>query len=156
MVDDPGGSMHGRLGFLVYRLHLALREAFEERLAADGISCGDWGVLAHVREGVNTPAKLADCLGVNRGAVTHTLHRLEAAGLATRSPNTADRRSSLVTLTAAGEQVTARAAAASEEINAAYTAGLTESERGQLMELLGKTVRTLPGRRRSSDGCPDG
>ena len=145
-----------KLGFLVYRLHQALREAFEEHLVALGITPADWGVLAHCWEGINTAAGLADCLGVNRAAVTRVLDRVESAGLLTRTPNEAEGRSVLLTLTEAGKQTAEQAAAIAERVNSDYTAGLTEPERGQLMDLLRKTIRTMPGKKRSTDECPDG
>lgn len=156
MAKKSGRPIAARLGFLVYRLHLALREAFEERLVSDGITPAEWGVLAHCREGVNTPGGLADCLGVNRAAVTRTLDRLEDAGLVTRTPNAADGRSCLVALTDAGERTAERAAAASDQVNSDYTAALSEVERAQLMDLLRKTIRNMPGKKRPSDDCPDG
>lgn len=52
---------------------------------------------------------LSDGIGITVGAVSKLVDRLERDGLAVRSPNPANRRSSLIALTASGEQALAAA-----------------------------------------------
>lgn len=60
-------------------------------------------VLAR-RSGQGRVQDLSDDVGITVGAASKLVDRLERDGLAERSPNPTNRRSSLITLTAAGEQ----------------------------------------------------
>lgn len=57
------------------------------------------------RHGPLTPSELADRERVQRPTATRLLARLEEPGYVTRTPDPADGRSSLVTLTPAGEEL---------------------------------------------------
>jgi DNA-binding MarR family transcriptional regulator len=144
----------GQIGPLMSRVHQGLREAFETRLEPVGITPAEWGILSHLRHGVETPAELADCLGVNRAAVTRLLERLTEIGLVERAPNPDDRRSILVRPSARGAKAAEQAAELAEEVGQTFTAGLENGEREEFGRLLHKVARTIPGRRRLQDGCP--
>jgi MarR family transcriptional regulator, organic hydroperoxide resistance regulator len=58
---------------------------------------------------------LSTRLGMSDGGASKLVDRLEAAGYCRRLPNPADRRSSLLELTAAGQQTCARAGQAMKE-----------------------------------------
>jgi DNA-binding MarR family transcriptional regulator len=145
----------GQIGPLVSRVHQGLREAFENKLAPVGITPAEWGILAHLRKGVETPAELANCLGVNRAAVTRLLEHLTSVGLVERAPNPDDRRSILVKLSASGERVAGEVADLADEVGQVFTAGLEHGEREEFGRLLRKVARTIPGRRRLQDKCPE-
>jgi DNA-binding MarR family transcriptional regulator len=59
------------------------------------------------RHGPMTPSELAARERIQRPTATRVLARLEEAGLATRTPDPVDRRSSLVTATPAGSELLA-------------------------------------------------
>ena len=143
--------IHGNLGFLLMRLHGAVRESLTAALAAENLAPPEWGVLALVRAGAATPAALADGMGTSRAFVTRLLDCLEGKGHVERAANPADGRSVLVTLTESGAAVEARCAAISDAVNRAATAGLSASERARLGALLAVAVAALPAR-----GCAAG
>jgi DNA-binding MarR family transcriptional regulator len=68
-------------------------------------------LLARRGEGL-TPGQLAAALQMTPGAITNTLERLEATGLATVEADPVDRRRKHVAMTAAGRQAYQRAMAA--------------------------------------------
>src|ERR671911_1503420 len=71
--------------------------------AGTGLSPSLTAALATVeRCGPLTPSELADLERVARPTVTRVLTRLEEAGLISRTPDPADRRSTLVAVTPAG------------------------------------------------------
>jgi DNA-binding MarR family transcriptional regulator len=59
-------------------------------------------VLFMVRDGVTSPAGIAQRLGISRAVVTGLLDRLEERGLVRREPDPADRRRLRIVLTTAG------------------------------------------------------
>lgn len=59
-------------------------------------------VLFMIREGVASPASIAQRLGISRAVVTGLLDRLEERGLIRREPDPGDRRRLRIVMTAAG------------------------------------------------------
>ena len=59
-------------------------------------------VLFMLREGVTSPAAIAQRLGISRAVVTGLLDRLEERGLIRREPDPGDRRRLRIVMTAAG------------------------------------------------------
>jgi DNA-binding MarR family transcriptional regulator len=126
----------------------------EQRLAPLGLTPSEWGALNHCPHGVDTPAGLADCLGINPAAVTRLLDRLERAGLVERTPHPGDGRSALVRATERGCRAARQVAACGSEIDRVVTRGLNATARRRLVELLQRAVAGLPKRRRPPGRCP--
>lgn len=86
----------------------------EQELRPDGhVNLADLTVLRLVEE-LGSGARVTDVvstLGITVGAASKAIDRLEAAGLAARSQNPDDRRSSLITLTEHGRSVHAQGVA---------------------------------------------
>ena len=87
--------------------------------------------------------ELSQRLMVTGGNVTGITGQLEKEGLVARATDSADRRSFVIKLTAAGRKAFARMAARHEEWVAELFGGLTESERIELFRLLGRLKTTL-------------
>ena len=94
------------------------------------------GVLT--RHGAVRLGTLAEHLHIAPRSATEVVDALGAAGLVERRPDTADRRASLVALTARGEQVTAgiRAARAAEADD--FFARIDDTDRAELARILEK------------------
>jgi DNA-binding MarR family transcriptional regulator len=73
----------------------------------DGIKFSQFIVLNHLvrLDGQWSPLRLARAFQVTKGAMTNTLTRLEARKLVKISPNPADGRAKIVTLTKAGRHI---------------------------------------------------
>ncbi len=97
---------------LAVRLRLAVtRTARRLRQEADSsLTPSTAAALASVeRRGPLTPSELAAIEGIQRPSATRVIARLEAEGLLTRAADPADRRSSLVSVTAEGRALLRRA-----------------------------------------------
>ncbi len=88
--------------------------------------------------------ELSRRLMVTGGNVTGISDQLETEGLVARTPHSEDRRSLVISLTAAGRRAFARMAARHEEWVAGLMGGLSDSERRTLFDLLGRLKSTLP------------
>ncbi len=79
----------------------------DELRAAHGISLVELEILVRLSEsdGRVRMAKLALALAHSRSRVTHTVKRMEAAGLVTREDSTEDRRGVLAVITDRGREV---------------------------------------------------
>ncbi len=91
-------------------------------------------------------SELAMALHVDPSAVTRTLQRMEAAGLAIRSGGNGDGRVVTVRATAHGRQRYADVTARRLEILDEVLGGLAEGERYQLVELLERFLNALDDR----------
>ena len=102
------GRLH-RVGALLTDQLIAVYQRF-------GLGEGEFDVLATLRRAGDpferAPGELASFTMVTTGAMTKRLDRLEAAGLVTRRPSTADGRSRVVALTPAGRELIDEAFAA--------------------------------------------
>jgi MarR family multiple antibiotic resistance transcriptional regulator len=93
------------------RVETRLYNAVTERLkAAAGIGAGHFELLRYVRDHPDARvADLASAFAIGVGTTSKIVDRLEKEGWLERRPNPANRRSSLLVLTPAGESVVSRA-----------------------------------------------
>ncbi len=84
------------------------------------------------RHGPMTPSELATRERIQRPTATRVLDRLEEAGLATRTPDPADRRSSLVAATPAGSELLAEMRTRKTAFLAHRLEGLDAADRATL------------------------
>jgi DNA-binding MarR family transcriptional regulator len=95
-----------------------------------GVTYPQFEVMNHLaRRGEHqTPAQIAAALQMTPGAITNTLQRMEATGLAVVQPHPKDRRKKCVAMTAAGRQAYQRAMAAIKPRMANLREGFTQKE----------------------------
>ena len=77
-----------------------------ERVLPDGLSIAGFSLLNHfvrLNKGQDTPSQLAKAFQVTKGAMTNTIHRLEALGFVTIMADPSDGRGKLVSITGAGK-----------------------------------------------------
>lgn len=126
------GRLH-RVGALLTDQLTALYQRF-------GLSEGEFDVLAALRRAGSpferAPGELAAFTMVTTGAMTKRLDRLEAAGLVTRRPSTADGRGRVVALTPAGRALIDEAFAAHMRNERRLLEDLSPAEAAKLEELL--------------------
>jgi DNA-binding MarR family transcriptional regulator len=90
-----------------------------------------------------TQAELARWAAVEQPTMANTLARMTRDGLIESSPNPADRRASLVRLTALGRTRAAAALVAAQQTNERALSGLSAKERGTYFDLLKRVIATL-------------
>jgi DNA-binding MarR family transcriptional regulator len=121
-------ELASRLRFALARSARRLRQE-----AGTGLSPSLTAALATVeRCGPLTPSELADLERVARPTVTRVLTRLEEAGLISRTPDPADRRSTLVAVTPAGAALLDDARTRKDAFLSERLDGLSAADRGTL------------------------
>jgi DNA-binding MarR family transcriptional regulator len=83
-----------------------------------------------------TPARIASALQMTPGAITNTLQRMEATGLAVVEPDAADRRKKRVKLTVCGRQAYQRAMSAIKPRMGSLREGFTQKEFREVLPFL--------------------
>ena len=123
---------------LVNVMNLMRREV-ELRMAEHGLTDAQWKPLWMLQTGRATTAiELAREMGVDAGAITRMLDRLEAKGLLQRARSEVDRRVVQLALTAEGEVAAAQIPQVLASVNNDFLRGFSETEWKQLGKLLGR------------------
>ncbi|MEU0562826.1 MarR family transcriptional regulator [Dactylosporangium sp. NPDC006015] len=124
----------------VYRLAKIVGDRQERVYGALGLNRGEFDVLATLRRSGEpfqlSPKALTSSLMLTSGGMTGRLDRLERAGLVARSPDPADRRGLVVTLTGAGRVLVDEAVAVGLAEQREVFERLPEPRRRQLSALL--------------------
>lgn len=98
--------LHNSFTFWISRLASAMKDTFNQQLATWDVTYPQWMILNVLHhELANTPAQIAENIGVDRSAVTRLLDRLEAKGLAERVHDGLDRRSVKIFITRQGQSL---------------------------------------------------
>ncbi|MFG6489806.1 MarR family winged helix-turn-helix transcriptional regulator [Roseateles sp. BYS78W] len=96
-------------------------------------------MLLQANEAV-TPAQLSDALSLSRPHLTLLLDRMQERGLIDRARSQVDRRSQQVTLTDAGQVLSAELAQRAPQMEGELQLSLSAAERAMLIELLDKVA----------------
>ncbi|MEV0788200.1 MarR family transcriptional regulator [Kribbella sp. NPDC050459] len=146
-LDPSPMGIIGRMGRLGALFDAELRRNF----AKHDLDRASFDVLATLRrsnaEHSLTPAGLMHSSMVTSGAISQRLDRLESRGLVTRAPSETDRRGVLVTLTPEGLELIDRVLPTHIETESHLLAGLSQTEREQLADLLRALLESLGDRR---------
>jgi len=127
------------VGYKLLQLALAMRRETASRLLSLGLTEAQWRPLWMLKAGrADTPQALARVLGVDAGAMTRMLDRLEAKGLIGRVRSLTDRRVTQLRLTATGEAATEGIPEVVARVNNDYLLGFSQEEFEQLNALLAR------------------
>jgi MarR family transcriptional regulator for hemolysin len=116
------------------------------KLEAHGMTVGYLPVLFTLTENPRLSQKrIAEIIGVEQPTMAATLARMERDGFIERTPDPADKRSALVSLSANAQTKLAVVENAIDETNNQAFSLLSKAERKQFFEIMGKIVTALGG-----------
>lgn len=125
------------VGHQVFKLMQLMRREVETRMAQHGMTDAQWKPLWMIRSGRATTAiELARETGIDAGAITRMLDRLEGKGLLERVRSESDRRVVHLRLTAAGDEAAAHIPHVLAAVNNDFLAGFSERDWKQLLKLI--------------------
>jgi len=128
------------------RLQSLMSPRLEAVFARFGFRGADFAVLAtlvRLADERVSQQRLASELGLSAGTISLRIDHLVKQGLANRDPDPEDGRGALISLTARGRELFEACAPEHLANSHGLLAGLIESERDQLGQLLGKLLYTL-------------
>ena len=128
------------IGFLLSRASGLFVRATNAALASYGLRVRSYSVLllaCEATEGVSQ-RDLAEVLGLDPSQVVLLVDDLAASGLVTREPSVNDRRTRLVSATAAGRTLRAEVVGVADAAVADQLRGLTSTEQFLLRDLLSR------------------
>ena len=127
------------IGIELTHTNRVVSRAFNDALAEAGGSLPQWLVLMALKQGDHTMQRdIAEAIGIEGATLTHHLNRMESDGLVHRERDPDNRRSQLVTLTAAGEALFTTLLTTVIAFDQQLCAGLSDREQATLRKLLGR------------------
>mgnify|MGYP000397716962 CR=1 FL=1 len=106
MIRDTDFHLHNSYTFWISRLASLMQEQFNQQLQESGITWPQWMVLNVLHHDLaQTPAQIAENIGVDRSAITRLVDRLEKKGLVERQHDGLDRRSIKVLMKLNGKRL---------------------------------------------------
>ena len=135
----------------LFKARVRLQASLDRRFLRFGTTLQEATILIRCVESNGTSAgRLALALGIDKGAITRYIHRLEQKHLVERETDQADRRSSVIRPTAQGKRLSRDLAAAFNSVGDELFAGLLESDLGQMTRLLARLYKNA-GRMESQE-----
>jgi DNA-binding MarR family transcriptional regulator len=138
----PASHLYHHLGYWHNRFGQVVHTTLDRGLAALNITVSQWNLMAllYHRE-ADTVREIARMIDLDAGAVTRLADRLEKKGFLRRMPDTADRRSVLLSLTGTGRRLVPNLADLVDTNDQIFFGVLTKEETRQYRSLLGKLLR---------------
>ena len=135
------------LGYQVNHLARLFAQALRVRIEPHGVVPGQFAqLLALYEEDGITQNELCGRVRIDQSTMAHTLKRMERDGLIERDPDPADRRRSIITLTARADSLRSTMIEAAKAVNAAATRGLDAEEAATYLALSSRMIANLePG-----------
>jgi DNA-binding MarR family transcriptional regulator len=141
-MSDPVSALEAHLGYWLRFVSNQVSHAFAVKLGEAGVTVAEWVVLRELYDVPSAvPSKLAERLGMTRGAVSKLADRLAAKSLIARTAEAADRRYQSLALTAEGRLLVPRLSALADRNDAEFFGHLAPEERAALEAAMREIVR---------------
>lgn len=137
----PTSDLTDHLGYWLRFVSNHVSQAFARKVEAHGVTVAEWVLLRHLFDvDAEAPSRLADRMGMTRGAISKLADRLVAKALITRSADPSDGRAQLLALTAPGRALVPALAALADANDAEFFAGLTAEDRAALLRTMKRII----------------
>jgi DNA-binding MarR family transcriptional regulator len=138
-VVSPDYRLEDQVGFLIRRAHQRATAIFNRQFAAAGLSAVQFAALVKVRdEGRVSQNHLGRLVHLDPVTIMGVINRLADRDLIQRSPDTSDKRRTLLSITSIGLKLLEDMEAAGHQVSADTLEPLDEPEKAQFLRLLGK------------------
>lgn len=125
------------IGFLLAKAYQRASALFKEELDAYNLTPQQFSMLAFLwQEDGLSQVELSERSQIDRTTICGLIDRLEKLSLVERRPHPTDRRAYLICLTAEGKGLEAPLSDLADRTLDRYTAGLTESDKAELVRIL--------------------
>ncbi|CAH1658091.1 MULTISPECIES: MarR family transcriptional regulator [unclassified Chelatococcus] len=142
MPASPSVSdLTSHLGYWLRMVSNHVSHAFAVKLAGEDVTVAEWSFMRALYGREPTPpSRLAEAMGMTKGAITKLADRLIAKSLVTRAANANDGRAQTLVLTVRGAALVPKLAALADGNDAEFFECLTGAERALLERLLMRMV----------------
>jgi len=137
----PASDLTAHLGYWLRYLSNHVSQAFARKVEAHGVTVAEWVLMRQLLdEDALAPSRLAERMGMTRGAISKLAERLIAKSLLARRPNPSDGRAHTLALTRSGRAMVPRLAALADANDAEFFDHLGPKDRAALLRTLREIV----------------
>jgi len=143
-------DLTAHLGYWLRFVSNHVSQAFARKVEAHGVTVAEWVVMRQLlEEKALAPSRLAERMGMTRGAISKLAERLIAKSLLARAADPKDGRAQVLSLTPAGRALVPRLGALADANDAEFFAHLSAADRKALLRILKgivdkRSLRFLP------------
>jgi len=139
--STPISDLTSHVGFWLRYVSNHVSLAFARKVEAHGVTVAEWVFMRHLLEvEALAPSRLAERMGMTRGAISKLSERLLAKALVKRTDDRSDGRAHTLSLTPAGRTLVPKLAALADANDAEFFDHLTPKERAGLLRVLKDVV----------------
>jgi len=133
----PPSELSAHLGFWLRFVSNHVSRAFAQKVETQGVTVAEWVFVRHLFDFETLPpSRLAERMGMTRGAISKLSDRLLAKALIERTADRNDGRAHRLSLTAAGRGLVPKLAALADANDAEFFDHLSPKERATLLRIL--------------------
>ena len=137
MTGEPTSELTAHLGYWLRFVSNHVSQAFAHKVEGRGVTVAEWVVMRELLDvDAMAPSRLAERIGMTRGAITKLADRLIAKDLVTRAADPADGRAQTLALTPAGRALVPELAVLADANDSEFFGALTPEERTALTRIL--------------------
>jgi DNA-binding MarR family transcriptional regulator len=137
----PAAGLTVHLGYWLRYVSNHVSQAFARKVEAHGATVAEWVLMRQLlEEDALAPSRLADRMGMTRGAITKLADRLIAKSLLVRKADPGDGRAQTLALTPKGRRLVPRLAALADANDAEFFDHLAPGDRAALLGILREIV----------------
>jgi DNA-binding MarR family transcriptional regulator len=129
------------IGYWMRSVSNTVSHAFALKVEAHGVTVAEWVVMRQLLDvEALAPSRLAERMGMTRGAITKLADRLIAKSFIEREPDPTDGRAQTLSLTRSGRALDPKLAALADANDAEFFDCLTPHDRTALIRILREIV----------------
>jgi DNA-binding MarR family transcriptional regulator len=137
----PASDLATHLGYWLRYVSNQVSQAFARKVEAHGVTVAEWVLMRQLLDvEALAPSRLAECMGMTRGAVSKLADRLMAKSLLVRTADPQDGRAQTLSLTRAGRSMVPELAALADANDAEFFDHLAPNDRAVLLRTLRELV----------------
>ncbi|MGH8118611.1 MAG: MarR family winged helix-turn-helix transcriptional regulator [Rhodanobacteraceae bacterium] len=138
----PVPDLTAHLGYWLRYVSNHVSQAFARKVEANGVTVAEWVLMRRLLDEKEiAPSRLAERVGMTRGAITKLADRLIAKFLLVRVANPEDGRAQMLSLTRAGRALVPKLAALADANDAEFFDHLSDQDRAALLRILRGIVK---------------
>ncbi|HEX4025821.1 MAG TPA: MarR family transcriptional regulator [Steroidobacteraceae bacterium] len=137
----PASDLTSHLGYWLRYVSNHVSQAFARKVEAHGVTVAEWVLMRQLLEvEALAPSRLAECMGMTRGAISKLADRLIAKSLLVRTADPEDGRAQTLSLTRAGRSMVPKLATLADANDAEFFDHLAPKDCAALLSLLREIV----------------
>lgn len=140
--DTSPSSLETHLGYWLRLVSNAVSQSFARKLESEGVTVAEWVFLRALYDADQiTPTRLAQEMGMTKGAISRLADRLAEKALVERRADPDDRRAQTLALSGTARALVPQLARLADANDAEFFDALSQQEREMLAQLLQKIAR---------------